>query len=92
MTDRQTAMLEQILSEVKGIRGRLDGIDRRLESHDGALRALLEGQSDIRTVIVRDGAAQHRINDAVARHVPGFQLDHLVNELADDPPAREGPE
>lgn len=92
MTDRQAAILEQILSEIRGIRGRLERLDRTLERQDGALRALREGQSDIRAVIVRDGAAQHRINEAVARRVPGLQLGNLANEVADDQLEREGPE
>ena len=52
-----------------GIDRRLDGIDRRLDGIDSALNALREGQHAIREVMVRDGAAQHRINQDVERRV-----------------------
>ena len=61
--------LNPIDKRLGGIDQRLDGIDRRLGGIDSALNALREGQHAIREVMVRDGAAQHRINQDVERRV-----------------------
>ena len=52
---------------------RLDSIDRKLSEHDGALKALLQGQNDIRALMVRDGAAQYHVNENVERRVTALE-------------------
>ena len=66
--DKRLGGIDQRL-RLDGIDKRLDGIDRRLDGIDSALNALREGQHAIREVMVRDGAAQHRINQDVERRV-----------------------
>ena len=61
--------LNPIDKRLDGIDQRLDGIHQRLDGIDSALNALREGQHAIREVMVRDGAAQHRINQDVERRV-----------------------
>ena len=48
---------------------KVDGHGERLDRIEGALQALLEGQHAIREVMVRDGAAQFRVNQDMAQRL-----------------------